>query len=143
MGEVGFAVGGGGTEDGGAGGADFPEGDGVAVGFVVLAHEAEWVVGYGAGEGDVGLDAPVPVVGEQGGMGEEGPGVEAAHVVVAFEVGVGEPFGFLGGHALEGMGLVDVGWVRPHGWGNDLKGEASARGCGEGRYEVLFPRLVV
>ena len=44
----------------------FPESGRVAVAFFVARHGDEGVVGYGAGEGDFRLDAPVVFVREEG-----------------------------------------------------------------------------
>lgn len=44
----------------------FPKCNGVAVRFSILCHLDERVVGYGAGEGYIGLDAPVPFVWLEG-----------------------------------------------------------------------------
>jgi len=57
-----------------------------AVGDVVVAEEAEGVVGDGAEEVHVGLDAPVVVVGGEGGVLVEEAAVPAAHVAVGEEV---------------------------------------------------------
>jgi len=94
------------AEEGGDGLAALPEGGCVAVAFLVAGHFDKGVVGYGAGEGYAGFDAPVVFVGEEGGVvveeavgllsvlcaecGREAwgrrcdvPRLEATHVVVA------------------------------------------------------------
>ena len=94
------------AEERGDGLAALPEGGCVAVAFFVARHFDKGVVGYGAGEGDAGFDAPVVFVGEEGGVvveeavgllsvlcaecGREAwdercdvPRLKAAHVVIA------------------------------------------------------------
>ena len=48
--------------------AAFPEGGGVGVAFFVACHFDKGVVGYGAGKGYTGFDAPVVSVREERGV---------------------------------------------------------------------------
>lgn len=56
------------AEEGWHGLSALPESSRVAVAFFVAGHGDERVVGYGAGEGNIWLDAPVVFVREEGGV---------------------------------------------------------------------------
>jgi hypothetical protein len=56
------------AEQRGGGLAAFPEGGGVAVTFFVACHFDKGVIGYSAGKGYAGFDAPVVFVRDEGGV---------------------------------------------------------------------------
>ena len=151
----------------------FPQDNGVGVAFCGAGHGGERVVGYGAGEGDAGFDAPVVSVREERGVvveeaalgvlekgtrrgRREGgwmldiPGLKSAHMVVALLSGVLDLLFFHGFHVLSCAVLIDPGREAPHCFGYHVEcdTDVASSGCllngGSYLFDELFtPRFVV
>ncbi|KAB8337282.1 hypothetical protein FH972_021583 [Carpinus fangiana] len=135
-----------GAEEAGGGTANLPQGHGVAVGLVVGGHHSEGIVGDGAGELDVGLDAPVPVVQAQGGVVEEVAALEAAHVVVGLASGVGHAPALHVAHALArrlALALAHPRRPAPHVLRDLLEGGGARDLLAQGPHEARVPGGVV
>lgn len=120
-----------------------PQRDRVPVLLLLLAHHPERVVRDGAGKLDVRLDAPVPLVLLQRGHVVEFARVEAAHVVVGFELALV--------HAERAVGLdggLALGRLHPEGVAEELgrqelEGHVAADDFADAVFEFLREGLVV